>query len=263
LFRGLDRLFTRWATELEAEEYMFPPIISAAELSKLDYFGSFPHLATFPTSLDRDEQNVAEFARSARCDDHGVLTLTKTSPVREVLTPAACYHFYIALQRQAFDSVRYFTTCCQCFRREAIFVPLERQWGFWMREIVCIGTASEVKDFLERLRVKLAGFLSSVGVPVNWQNATDPFFAPTQNPKFIAQIVAPTKQEVVFDNRLAIASFNSHRTFFGQSFELSRDGEPAETACVAFGLERWVKVFLDAFGHRPADWPQALVQELG
>src|SRR5438874_9913215 len=35
----------------------------------------------------------------------------------------------------------YVTTRAACFRRESYYRPLQRQWSFSMREIVCLGTA--------------------------------------------------------------------------------------------------------------------------
>ena len=55
---------------------------------------------------------------------------------------------------------------------------------------------------------------------------------------------------------IAAASFNLHDTFFGQAFDIRlRDGAAATTACLAFGLERWLLAFLVRHGPYAAGWP--------
>ncbi len=255
LYRRLDRLFLRWARECGADEYLFPPFIAARELSKLDYFRSFPHLVTFATTLDASEENLKQFATGEPLNDAGEVQLAVQSPIREVLTPAACYHFYVRFQRETLASARYVTTRATCYRREACYSPLERQWSFSMREIVCLGTAEEVKEYLARYQEKVDRFFRSIELPVEWKNATDPFFNPSRNPKYLLQKLDPVKTEMIFEDKLAIGSINFHRNYFGEAFEILRDGREAFSGCVAFGLERWIYAFLSRFGLNQSDWP--------
>ena len=125
-----------------------------------------------------------------------------------------------------------------------------------MREIVCLGTADEVKEFLARYQKKVDQFFKSIELPVEWINATDPFFNPSRNPKYILQKLDPVKTEMIFEDRLAIGSINFHRNYFGEAFEISRAGREAFSGCVAFGLERWIYAFLSRFGLNQSDWPQ-------
>ena len=124
-----------------------------------------------------------------------------------------------------------------------------------MREIVCLGSAEEVKSFLARLQGVLHEFFSRVGLPIEWKNATDPFFDPSRNPKYLAQRLDPVKTEMVFGGTLAIGSVNFHRNYFGEAFRIARDGKEAFSGCVAFGLERWMYAILAHFGPDPSDWP--------
>ncbi|HYR83077.1 MAG TPA: aminoacyl--tRNA ligase-related protein [Terriglobia bacterium] len=255
LYRRIDNMFLRWAEECQASEYFFPTFVSAHELARLDYFRSFPHLVTFPAALDPAEDNLKRFADGAPLDGEGCVHLTALDSVRNVLTPAACYHFYIQFQGQTLDEARYVTTRATCFRRETHYLPLERQWNFSMREIVCIGTSDEVKAFLARYQKKADGFLKSINLPFEWKNATDPFFNPSRNPKFLAQKLDPVKTEIVFRTGLAIGSVNFHRNYFGEAFQINRDGQEAFSGCVAFGIERWIFAFLNHFGPNQKDWP--------
>lgn len=255
LYRRLDNLFLGWAEDCGAAEFLFPAFISARELAKLDYFRSFPHLITFPVVLDSAEQSLANFAEGEPLSESGEVRLTAPAPIRDALTPAACYHFYAQFQGEALSSARYVTTRAACFRRESHYLPLERQWSFSMREIVCLGTAEEVKDFLAVYRDKVDTFFKSISLAVEWKDATDPFFNPSRNPKYLLQKLDPVKTEMVFDNRLAIGSINFHRNYFGEAFGISREGKEAFSGCVAFGIERWIYAFLNQFGADEASWP--------
>lgn len=255
LYQRLDALFLHWAAERAAAEYRFPTFIRARELDRLDYFRSFPHLVTFPVALDPAKENLSLFTRGAPLDDHGNVLLTAHAPVGDVLTPAACYHFYIHFQGEALSEARYVTTRATCFRREEYYAPLQRQWNFSMREIVCLGTADEVKAFLAGARATVEGFLKKIALPVEWQDATDPFFNPSQSQKYLLQKLDPVKTEMVFDGHLAIGSINFHRNYFGEAFHITRAGAETYSGCIAFGLERWIFAFLSHFGTDERDWP--------
>ena len=251
----LDARFLAVAARWDAVEFRFPTFLSAQELERIDWFRAFPQLATFPAALDHDPANLDTFLGGEPIDGDGVVHPTTLAPIRDVLTPAACYHLYALHRGQVFDGPRYFTVRCTCFRRETHYVPLERQWSFSMREIVCMGTPEETRSFLETAVSEVDRMAATVELPVRWEHATDPFFRPSKNPQYLMQQVDPTKHELLFDERLAIASTNLHHDHFGRAFHISRDGEPVRTACIAFGIERWVAAFLHHFGTE-GPWPE-------
>lgn len=255
LFQKLDGLFLRWAANSQARDYVFPPCLPAAALARVDYFRSFPHLVTFPVALAAQDTNLKQFSAAAQLDAHGGVPMTTGAPVRDVLTPAACYHFYWNFAGEELNQPRYVTTRATCFRREAQFIPLQRQWSFTMREIVCLGTAEEVQTFLSRTQQCIDRFLQTVGLVVVWQEATDPFFDASHNPKYLLQKLAPNKMELVFQDHLALGSVNFHRTYFGDAFAIRRHGQAAYSGCVAFGLERWIYAWLTQFGPHEQEWP--------
>ena len=89
---------------------------------------------------------------------------------------------------------------------------------------------------------------------MEWQAATDPFFDPRADPRFLMQKLEPIKRELVFEDRLAIASVNFHRDFFGETFGITVNGEPAFSGCLAFGVERWIYALLAHYGPAPEQW---------
>jgi seryl-tRNA synthetase len=255
LANSCDAAFTGLAAIWDAEPEEHPPIIDLAALQQIDYLESFPHLATFPVCLDPDETNLKEFTSREPVDSGGAVRFSQTAPVRELLTPAACYHVYLHHQGTHLDGPRYVTTRNTCFRREAYYRPLRRQWSFRMREIICLGTRGEVRAFLAHGRAAVSVLLRELDLPVTWEVATDPFFQPARNGKYLAQRLSPTKHEAQFADGLAIASVNLHEDHFGAAFGITSTAGPAVSGCVAFGIERWLFAITRQHGPDPRNWP--------
>lgn len=87
--------------------------------------------------------------------------------------------------------------------------------------------------------------------------AEDPFFAPTSRGRALFQRINGLKQELRLaigdGDTVAAASFNLHEQFFGEAFDIRLDdGSPAFSACIAFGVERWLLASLVAGASDPA-----------
>jgi len=256
LAESLDRAFRLLATAgWDAEEERHPASLPAELLQRVHYLHSFPHQATFPVRLQPDEANLDEFRRGPVVDPDGHLVLTQLAPTRDVLTPAACHHLYAQHESSALDAPLYLTTRNTCFRNEPYYEPLRRQWSFTMREIVCLGSRSEAIGFLDRGRSTVDTLLKHLGLDVDWCVATDPFFRPLESPQYLMQRLEPTKHEAVYGGDLAIGSANLHHEHFGENYSISRAGEPAHSACLAFGIERWLFAVVDRYGVQPESWP--------
>ena len=102
--------------------------------------------------------------------------------------------------------------------------------------------------------------------------ANDPFFVANNTVKKIFSqralelkyelrlLVAP---EQPTDRSIAVASFNFHEKFFGETFHISQENQkPVLTGCVGFGLERLVYAFLCQHGLDESNWPQIVKREL-
>src|SRR5262249_22569453 len=139
------------------------------------------------------------------------------------------------------------TTIAECYRNEAHYKELARLRGFSMREIVCIGSADEVKRHLAGLKQTVTQFLDRLGIPVVVEGASDSFFDRSSERALLSRIF-PTKEEVQYAGEVAVASFNFHRNFFGERCSIACSGESAFSGCVAFGIERWIHMFLQHYG---------------
>jgi hypothetical protein len=255
LFEAIDRRFVGLAATFSAEQQEFGPLLSVEDLRRLDYFSAFPHVVTFPACAAQDDATLRRFAQANAADVNGPLSVGDTMPIRCVLAPAACYGVYIGLQGT--DIARpslVITVRGTCFRSESRFVPLVRQPSFSMREIVHLGNSRSVHCFLDEARERVMAAAQDWQLPVSVEAASDPFFDPARSPKYLHARLFPSKHELVQDG-VALASFNNHRNFFGQAYHITSAGERVHTACVAFGIERWVAAILGRHGSEPACWP--------
>lgn len=229
-------------TETE-DEWAVPSALPLSTLERAGYFASFPHWLTVASHLTEDPsilEGVASSSDATRAAADAVV------PATTALPPAVCYHVYAALTGSTVPSCCIVTAqgCCWRHERDRL-APLERGWAFTMREIVCIGTEAECVAFRDR-GITLARWLATgLGLDSSVEPAEDPFFAPTSRGRALLQRVKGLKQELRLPigdgDTVAAASFNLHEQFFGDAFDIRlASGEPAHTACVAFGLERWL-----------------------
>jgi hypothetical protein len=251
--RQLDARFVAWARAEGATAYRFAGLLPLAELRRARYLQGFPHLAVFPATLDPAPAALRAVAADATTDDAPALPFA--AGCDSILPPAACFHVYGALQDRVLDAPHVATACCTCHRNEASVAWLRRQRAFAMRELVCVGTGEEVRAFLARNRARADAFAAALGLDVRWDAATDPFFEAGRDPRALAQRLDPAKHELRLHGELALCSVNDHRDFFGEGYGIERAGRPAQSGCVAFGLERWLYACVDAFGPDCRAWP--------
>jgi hypothetical protein len=217
LAEEVDGAVLAWAAGLGAAPEHHPELLTVEQLSRIDYFDSFPHLAHRVTPW-----------LSEPADD--VL----------VLTSAACYGIYFSRTGTTAADRTLLTVRQTCRRREDEYAPLRRQREFQMREVVMIGSQAAVEKHLHDGQEAIRAIADSLGVGGSFQTASDPFFR-KDDPRLLHQKLFPTKQEFVDTSGLAIASVNAHRNFFGERCGIQlADHSHAFTGCVAFGLERWV-----------------------
>lgn len=258
LHGALEAAFASLAQAETDDDWRVPAGVSLTTLARADYFASFPHWLTVVGHLGEDASALETIARSSAPAD---AVVSGGAELSGALAPAVCYHVYDAFADRTLAETVIVTAQGTCWRHEgARLAPLERGWAFGMREVVCIGSAVAVADFLVRGRARVLELASLLGLAAVVAEATDPFFAPTARGKALLQAVQGLKQELLLPHgpgqRLAAASFNNHGAFFGDAFGITLpDGRAAHTACVALGVERWLLAVLCAHGTDPDRWP--------
>ena len=229
-----DRAFVSLAAIWDASEERHPASLPAARLQRVDYLRSFPHQASLSARLD--PAGLGDFLSGEVLGEHGEVAVTRAvaDHVRCSPRPPAITCTTAGRASRSTEPL-YLTTRNTCFRHESHYEPLRRLWSFSMREIVCLGTKAETVAFAELAREAADEFLRLMDLPVEWLTATDPFFQPQSNPKYLFQRLQPVKHEATYGGDLAIASLNRHHDHFGTAFAITRDGAPAHSACLAFG----------------------------
>jgi seryl-tRNA synthetase len=256
---GFDQLVTRAAAEQRPEPIYFPPLVPREQIETNGYLGSFPHLAGTVFGFEGSEQEAAEQLEIAsRHEDwSGFQQMSDL-----VLTPAACYPLYpvVAARGPLPDGgLTLDTGDSYVFRREPSSDP-SRMQIFHMREIVRVADAETVVQWRIEWRGRAAELLGSLGLEIELDVASDPFFGRVGRMLASAQREQELKWEllahVAGDGQTAIASSNYHQDHFGEIYRIrTAEDQVAHTGCMAFGEERITLALFSAHGLDTRDWP--------
>ncbi|WP_445396208.1 hypothetical protein ACSMX9_21715 [Streptomyces sp. LE64] len=249
LAETLDRIHVRWARGAGAVPLTVPPLLPVTDLSVLDVYRNFPHLALVSSALD-----TAGNDRIEREAASGAFPPASLGPADLALPSSACYGVYLHYRnRQLSREVELVTLQGQCFRNESHYDGIRRLKAFRMREVVALGTPERAAAHLDHSAWFLDALAGEIGLPLERRVASDPFHDRAGARAAFQQIV-PVKHEYVYKD-LAIASVNTHHTFFGERCAISlAGGGPVSTSCVGFGVERWLHALAD---HFEGDWERA------
>jgi seryl-tRNA synthetase len=252
-------LVTRAAAAEEPEQLRFPPILPRRDLERVGYLKSFPHLAGSIFAFDGSEAQASEqYERASRHEDwsefHEMTDL--------VLTPAACYPVYPAIAaRGRLDpgGVMIDAGGAYVFRREPSGDPARLQM-FHQRELVRIGEPETVRAWRDAWRERALELLGGIGLQVQLDLASDPFFGRIGRMLTASQLEQQLKFEVLTQiagpEPTAVASFNYHQDHFAAAYGIElADGSGAHTACLGFGLERITIALFRTHGFDVHAWP--------
>lgn len=262
VYEGLDHAITQAGLRDHAEVMRFPPAMAQQTFEKSGYMKNFPHFAgTVHCFCGNEREHHALMAKMANGEDW----MYKQAPSDIVLTPAACYQVYPILKKRGALPAegQLVDVCSYCFRHEPSIEPTRFQL-FRMREYVRVGTREQVMEFRADWMARGEAFISSLQLPFHVDVANDPFFGRAgklmadnqrmQNLKF--EMLIPVNDDA---GPTACMSFNYHMTYFGDTWDIrTPDGEPAHTACCAFGMERLTLALLRHHGFDLANWPGAV-----
>ena len=263
---GLGRYITSLRPQ-GAEVLRFPPVVSRALIEKSGYLKSFPHLLGCVCSLGEDPKTVTGAVASFQAGGDWTAATQSTDLV---LAPAACYPVYpIAAARGPVGAGGLlFDVASDCFRREPS-QEIDRFQSFRMREFVAIGAAAEISAFRDAWMARAPEIAGDLGLAHAIDAASDPFFGREGQMVGRFQVANALKFEMLIPVRsaekpTACMSFNCHRDHFGQTWAMNTaDGEPAHTACVAFGIDRLAVALFARHGTDTAHWPQRVRTKLG
>jgi len=245
--------------EPEAEVMRFPPVMSRKQLEKSGYLKSFPNLLGCVCALHGSESSIR--AAADRHEAGGEWT-DALSASDLVLSPAACYPVYpIAAARGPLPPGGWqFDIEADVFRHEPS-KSLDRLQSFRMREFVRIGSPQEIVEYRERWLARAPSIAADLSLPHSIEVASDPFFGRVGQVMAVSQRQQALKFEMLIPYHAkatptACMSFNYHRDHFGHVWSMhDQQGEPANTSCVAFGIDRLVVALFANLGVDPQRWP--------
>lgn len=258
LFRFFELRFRQLAADYGAEEQHYPVMVPIELLAEVGYFGHFPQHITFCSHLPGDLPVLESVAKTetGRVPDE-----LEPAPPRHVLTPAVCLPCYRQQRGAVIDGVRTLTMQNHVFRYEgANFKPLRRGWDFTVRDIVFFGRFEELSQLRAEVMDRAMALCRELDLEATIELANDPFFLDASRDKAVYQRMGEVKFELLFpmpDGRepLAASSFNLHRDFYTSVYDTRRpNGELAESACMGFGIDRWLYAFLTQKGMDPSGW---------
>ena len=269
---ALDARVSALAAQIDAEPWHLPSIEMAADLlPATGYLSSHPQHVTFGYHLPPHFAQLRDFAAKARSEALAVpADPCGLQPTGFILEPFVCHNVYRALRGARLASGQAITALGNAYRYEGHrFEPLLRQWEFSMREVVLVGSAEYVARQRQRMVELTQGLAEDLDLAASLEIATDPFFVSEAGSARAFQLLQSTKLELRLglDERhaTAAASFNLHARHFTTPLDIRgvSDGdargasgpELLETACVGWGLERWMAAFVARWGAEPADWP--------
>lgn len=221
-FSDVDSTVREWGRAVDAEELQPPALLSVATLERAGYLSAFPGRAVLASSS----------SDTANGDGHA-------------LPPAACLHCYeLHADRRMTAAPVFLTLSNRCARGDEAADPAHgRLTHFTMREVVCIGTASDVDSFRRDMLRRTQTLVTRLDLAASIETANDPFHTTASRGQLALQRLRALKYELLLpvnSEAVAVASFNDHEDFFGRSFNITLpDGSHAHSGCVAFGLERW------------------------
>jgi seryl-tRNA synthetase len=227
----------------------YPPVVARTVIDRAEYSQGFPHLLGTVHALG------PETASGDVVDDRARL------PTDVVLAPAVCYSIYAALADQVVSEQRVFDAAGYCYRHEATS-EVGRFRSFRMREFVTVADAPAAWQFRDDWMARCEALFTRLGLACSVVPASDPFFGPGSRFMRSSQVQQSLKFEFVTpvydaDPGTAIASANCHKDHLGERFAIDFAGQgPANSACMAFGLERTMLALIHAHGGDLADWPE-------
>jgi seryl-tRNA synthetase len=273
LFRFFEREFKELADSFGAEDNHYPVMIPNELLAEMGYFGHFPQHVTFCCHFQDNLPVLEAVAADSKAAIDGVPQFGDNLVRPEhVLTPGVCLPCYCQ-QRDlvlAPGQVRTPTMQNHVFRYEAnSFRPLARAWDFTVRDIVFFGGQEDLVRLRAEVMERVFEFCREMDLNVTLELANDPFFLDASRDKAIYQRMGEVKYELLFqlpqrDEPLAASSFNLHRDYYTSIYNTRlAEGRLAESACMGFGLERWLYGFLSQKGLDPSRWPERVTRKLG
>lgn len=259
-----DNIFAEVAIDLGAVEKIYPTLLPVQEYFRTGYIKKTPQYSIFCNTI-KDEIELIEKAEG----------YAKDSRINEIfkepqyaLSPSACFHTYIENKNKILEQDTIITFRQNVFRNEGRlnYNDIGRLCDYNVREIVMIGSDKYVEECRKKIMEKTSAIMKKYGLLGDIKIASDSFVIPRMQMYRKIQKIDKSKYEMHLKinakEEMAVASFNLHGKAFSDPFNINVKGEDdTVTACVGYGLQRWVIAFLCQFGFDEKNWPNEIADE--
>lgn len=264
LFDFLDSEFSEIAYELGAVEKLYPVLLPLDDYSMTGYVRKTPQYAIFCSTVNESLKDLEQ--TDVAIHDKKVKEIIKEP--RFALSPSACFHTYIEYKDKTLKDNTIVTFRQNVFRNEGRlnYNEIGRLCDYHVREIVMIGSNEFILESRNKIMQKSKELMSKLQLIGDISIASDSFVVPKMQMYRKIQHIDKSKYEMHLnispDKSISTASYNLHGKAFTDPFNISVENcEDTVTACVGFGLQRWVLAFLLQHGLNEESWPEKVKSE--
>lgn len=259
LLEYFDAMFAKIASQLGAIEKMYPALLPIRGYAKTGYLKKTPQYAMFCLGINDSIESLEQTASAV--NKNNVKQIAKEPEY--ALSPSACFHTYIEYENKTLDNNTIVTFRQNVFRNEGRlnYNEIGRLCDYHVREIVMIGSDEFVFEIRDKIMEKSTEILKMLGLNGDITLASDSFVVPKMQMYRKIQRIDKSKYEMHLNvnesKSISTASFNLHGKAFTDPFNICVENcEDTVTACVGFGLQRWVIAFLSQYSLDERNWPE-------
>jgi seryl-tRNA synthetase len=259
-----SKIQTIFADHFQAEREFYPSTILCKTLDRIHHFTSFPEHIDFVSHLQPDLTAINAFSND--CREHGWSAGAHEGRMAEndfAICPSCCYHCYEGMEGWTLEGPgRCTTMSVNCHRYEgANHKTMSRLRAFTQRDVVWVGQPRFVMEGRAKAEELIVQWAKDWELSCTFETANDMFFTQDYAIKASFQRQQQAKKELrlsIPSENLALSVFSSnfHATTFGKAFNITAGGRLATSACVGWGIERWVYALFNQFGFDVEKWPE-------
>ena len=264
LFDFFDSKFSEIAYELGAIEKLYPVLLPLDAYSMTGYVRKTPQYAIFCSTVKESLKELEQ--TDAAVHNKKIKEIIKEP--RFALSPSACFHTYIEYKDKTLKDNTIVTFKQNVFRNEGRlnYNEIGRLCDYHVREIVMLGSNQFIIEIRDKIMQKSKELMSKLQLVGDISLASDSFVVPKMQMYRKIQHIDKSKYEmhlnISSDKSISTASYNLHGKAFTDPFNISVENcEDTVTACVGFGLQRWVLAFLLQHGLNEESWPEEVKSE--
>jgi hypothetical protein len=227
LFEAVDSVWLRFFDEWQPRRFRFPTLMSLSDLNRAQGLFGPGHLKI-----------------------EGSLSLC----------PLSTLPFFVHFQDRELAHPTFATACVEVSRPIQNAKAFMNQMQFFVRELVIVGTSTEVEAFHTAVQGRADVLLGALGLKGKWRVAENSA-APAGLATF-GDLLEPPKRDYFLNETTALVSLRAHGQRMAKAFGLTIAGEPAFTASLGVGLERLMGALWEAYGPRRELWPEGVREVL-